>query len=96
MDFLAGPNSPVAKYTPKGRDADSVFDVRAILQQLHLELDWAQMHDFLKPRTGPLGLIDYEKVFCPVADKTGTSSTCAASTAARARSSWSDPTSTSR
>ena len=34
MDFLAGPNSPVAKYTPTGWDADSVFDVRAILQQL--------------------------------------------------------------
>ena len=26
------------------------------------------MPDFLKPRTGPLDLIDYEKVFCPVAD----------------------------
>jgi len=68
MDFLAGANSPVAKYTPQGRDADSVFDVRAILQQSHMELDWVQMHDFLKPKTGQLGLIDYEKVFCPVAD----------------------------
>ena len=68
MDFLAGPNSPVAKYTPKGWDADSVFDVRAILQQLHVELDWVQMHDFLRPQTGPLGLIDYEKVFCPLPD----------------------------
>jgi phenol 2-monooxygenase (NADPH) len=25
------------------------------------------MHDFLKPKTGPLGLVDYEKVFCPLA-----------------------------
>ena len=66
MDFLAGPNPPVAKYTPAGWDTGSVFDVRAILQQLHLELDWVEMHDFRKPRTGPLGLIDYEKVFCPV------------------------------
>jgi phenol 2-monooxygenase (NADPH) len=68
MDFLASPNSPVAKYTPEGWGADSVFDVRAILQQLHGELDWVQMHDFLKPETGPLGLIDYEKVFCPLPD----------------------------
>ena len=68
MDFLAGPNSPVATYTPKGWDADAVFDVRAILQQRHLELDWVQMHKFLKPKTGPLDLIDYEKVFCPLAD----------------------------
>jgi phenol 2-monooxygenase len=68
MDFLAGPNSPVAKYTPEGWDADSVFDLRAILQQLHGELDWVEMHDFLKPQTGPLGLVDYEKVFCPLPD----------------------------
>jgi len=69
MDFLAGPNSPVAKYTPEGRDIDSVFDVRAILQQLHKELDWVQMHEFLKPKTGTLGLHDYEKVFCPLPDQ---------------------------
>jgi phenol 2-monooxygenase len=68
MGFLAGSNSPVAKYTPKGWGVDSVFDVRAIIQQLHQELDWIEMHDFLKPTTGPLGLIDYEKVFCPLPD----------------------------
>jgi len=68
MDFLASPNSPVAAYTPKGWDADAVFDVRAILQQRHLELDWVEMHEFLKPKAGPLGLVDYEKVFCPLAD----------------------------
>jgi phenol 2-monooxygenase len=68
LDFLASADSPVGKYTPAGWDADSVFDVRAILQQRHLELDWVEMHDFLKPKTGPLGLVDYEKVFCPLAD----------------------------
>ena len=68
LDFLAGADSPVGRYTPAGWDADSVFDVRAILQQRHLELDWVEVHDFLKPKTGPLGLTDYEKVFCPVAD----------------------------
>jgi len=66
MDFLAGANSPVAKYTPAGGDTDAVFDVRAVLQQLHLELEWVEMHEFLRPRTGPLGLVDYEKVFCPL------------------------------
>ncbi|MBV9922817.1 MAG: FAD-dependent monooxygenase [Pseudonocardia sp.] len=69
MDFLAGPNSPVAKYTPTGWDADAVFDVRAILQQSHQELDWVEMHAFLRPRTGGLGLVDYEKVFCPLPDE---------------------------
>jgi phenol 2-monooxygenase (NADPH) len=69
LDFLAGANSPVAKYTPEGEHADAVFDVRAILQQSHQELDWVEMHDFLKPTTGPLGLVDYEKVFCPLPDE---------------------------
>ncbi|MGE3662457.1 MAG: FAD-dependent monooxygenase [Pseudonocardia sp.] len=68
MDHLAGPDSPVARYTPRSRDADAVFDVRAVLQQFHHELDWVQMHAFLKPRTGPLGLVDHEKVFCPLPD----------------------------
>ena len=69
MDFLGSADSPVAKYTPKGGDVDSVFDVRAVVQPLHLELEWVEMHDFLKPRTGPLGLIDYEKIFCPLPDQ---------------------------
>jgi phenol 2-monooxygenase (NADPH) len=68
MDHLAGSASPVAKYTPRGWDTDSVFDVRAVVQQRHTELEWVQMHDFLRPATGPFGLIDYEKVFCPLAD----------------------------
>lgn len=68
MDHLAGPDSPVATYTPVGRDTDAVFDVRAIVQQDHLELDWIEMHAFLRPTTGSLGLVDHEKVFCPLPD----------------------------
>lgn len=67
-DFLGGDDSPVRRYTPAGWDPDGVFDVRAILQQSHYELDWADMPAFLKPRKGPLGLIDYEKVFTPSPD----------------------------
>ena len=66
MDHLAGLDSPVARYTPAGWDVDAVFDVRAVLQQSHLELEWVDVHGFLRPTTGPLGLVDYEKVFCPV------------------------------
>lgn len=69
MDFLASDASPVTRFTPKGWDPDGVFDVRAILQQSHYEIDWADMHDFLKPRKGKYGLIDYEKVFTPNLDK---------------------------
>lgn len=70
-EFLAGPDSPVSRYTPKGWDLDSVFDVKAILQQSQHELDWVDLPEFLRPVSGPLGLQDYEKVFTPNLDKDG-------------------------
>ena len=67
MDFLSSDDSPVRRFTPKGYDPDGVFDVRGIIQQSHLD-DWADMHEFLRPSKGKLGLVDYEKVFTPVDD----------------------------
>ncbi|MEM7301620.1 MAG: FAD-dependent monooxygenase [Pseudomonadota bacterium] len=65
-DYLRGdPNSPIARYTPSDADADSVFDVRAVFQSHHQELAIEAMPEFLKPIKGRLGLIDYEKIFCP-------------------------------
>jgi phenol 2-monooxygenase len=55
----------VQRYTPAGWDPDGVFDVRAVIQQSHHEIEWADMPEVLKPRKGPHGLIDYEKVFTP-------------------------------
>jgi phenol 2-monooxygenase len=69
MDFLDSAAGPVRRFTPAGWDTDGVFDVRAILQQSHYEIDWADMHDLLKPRKGKYGLADYEKVFTPNLDK---------------------------
>ena len=65
MDFLAGGDSPVARFTPEGWDVDAVFDVRAILQQHIGEVEWAEQHAFLRPRKGRFGLVDHEKVFVP-------------------------------
>lgn len=42
-----------------------MIDVRAIFQQDHRELALAEMPPVLLPRKGRLGLIDYEKMFCP-------------------------------
>ncbi|RYG86482.1 MAG: 3-hydroxybenzoate 4-monooxygenase, partial [Alphaproteobacteria bacterium] len=65
-DALAtDPNSPLCQYTPHGADPDSVFDIRAVFQQNHRELDLTRMPDLLMPKKGPHGLIDYEKMFCP-------------------------------
>ncbi|MDB5741917.1 MAG: phenol 2-monooxygenase [Polaromonas sp.] len=58
--------SPVRKYTCAGQDIDTVFDVRAIFQQQHHELDLASMPTLLLPRKGRHGLTDYEKIFSSV------------------------------
>ncbi|MDO2934496.1 FAD-binding monooxygenase [Paeniglutamicibacter sulfureus] len=62
--FLAeAPSSPVCSFTPAGVDDDAVFDVRAVLQQHHRDVEPGDVPAFLLPRKAPLGLIDYEKVF---------------------------------
>lgn len=66
MDFLAGEDSPIRRFTPQGADPDAIFDVHGIIQQSHLEVDWADMHELLKPHKGPLGLQDYQKAHAPV------------------------------
>ncbi|NKX52204.1 3-hydroxybenzoate 4-monooxygenase, partial [Arthrobacter deserti] len=57
--------SPVARYTPAGADPDAVFDLRAVYQQGHRELDLNTLPELLRPRKGRFGLTDYEKVFTP-------------------------------
>ncbi len=57
--------SPIKRFTPSGADRDSVIDVRAIFQQGHRDLSISEMPPVLLPRKGRLGLIDYEKMFCP-------------------------------
>jgi phenol 2-monooxygenase/3-hydroxybenzoate 4-monooxygenase len=59
------PQSPVRRHTPAGADVDAVFDLRAIFQQPHAELDIGAMPALLLPRKGRHGLRDYEKVFAP-------------------------------
>jgi 3-hydroxybenzoate 4-monooxygenase len=61
----ASADSPVRKHTPAGQDLDAVFDLRAIFQQDHRELDLEAMPTLLRPPKGRYGLLDYEKVFCP-------------------------------
>ncbi len=64
-DFLASDASPIRRFTPAGADPDSVIDVRAIFQQGHRELAVDAMPSVLLPKKGKLGLVDYEKMFCP-------------------------------
>jgi phenol 2-monooxygenase len=65
-DALANsPSSPLRRYTKPGADIDAVIDLRAILQQPHRAVAVEALPSLLLPRKGRLGLIDYEKVFCP-------------------------------
>lgn len=57
------PGSPVNRFTPRGWDRDSVFDIRAIFQEYHRDLSISDMPQLLRPATGKFGLFDYEKVF---------------------------------
>lgn len=59
------PSSPLRCYTRPGEDIDAVIDLRAILQQAHRDVAVETLPSLLLPRKGRLGLIDYEKVFCP-------------------------------
>lgn len=63
-DQLASSPHPVLRLaTPAGADADSVFDLRAVLQTPHREVRLEDLHASLLPRKGRYGLIDYEKAF---------------------------------
>ena len=61
--FMASPESPVFRFTPEGADSDAVFDVKVVYQQRHEDVDLTRVPEFFLPKTGPLGLTDWEKVY---------------------------------
>ncbi len=64
LDEWASAVSPViARYTPADADVDAVFDVKAIHQQPFEDIDIMSVSPLFLPKTGPLGLIDWEKVY---------------------------------
>ncbi|MGN8025173.1 FAD-dependent monooxygenase [Microbacterium sp. 22242] len=52
-----------ARFTPAEGDADAVFDVKAVYQQPYEQLDVTTAPALFQPKTGPLGLTDWEKVY---------------------------------
>ncbi|MEM6625242.1 MAG: FAD-dependent monooxygenase [Pseudomonadota bacterium] len=63
-DYLSmNQDSPILRHTPGDADFDSIFDVCAVFQQHHRELDAMQMPELYRPRKGALGLRDHEKTF---------------------------------
>ena len=66
-DFAAwlgdAPGSPVVRHTPAGADIDAVFDAKVIYPGGYDEIDVTRVPAIFRPRTGPLHLTDWEKVF---------------------------------
>ncbi|MFB4348970.1 FAD-dependent monooxygenase [Microbacterium sp. CR_7] len=52
-----------ARYTPSDADVDAVFDVKAVYQQPYEEVEVTTAPALFQPKTGPLGLTDWEKVY---------------------------------
>ncbi|WP_104195650.1 FAD-binding monooxygenase [Cryobacterium sp. M15] len=63
------PDSPLLAHTPADSDIDSVFDLKVVYQQAHTEVDLGRVDVAFLPRTGPFGLIDYEKVYAADPDR---------------------------
>ncbi|WEG08433.1 FAD-dependent monooxygenase [Microbacterium horticulturae] len=56
-------DAPTARFTSADADVDSVIDVRAVLRTDHHDVELGALPEILLPRTGPLGLQDWEKVW---------------------------------
>jgi phenol 2-monooxygenase len=64
LDAWAAEAGPVfSRFTRADADSDSVFDVKAIYQQPHEEVEVTSAPELFQPKTGPLGLTDWEKVY---------------------------------
>jgi len=64
LDAWADAVAPVlARFTPAAGDVDAVFDVKAIYQQSYEDLDVTTAPALFQPKTGPLGLTDWEKLY---------------------------------
>lgn len=56
-------DSAINRFTAADTETDAVFDVYAITQEQHLDVDINDIPSLLQPAKGKFGLKDYEKVF---------------------------------
>lgn len=62
--LFSDPASPLLPFVADSEDIDAMFDLRAVLQVHHHEIQITDLPPALLPAKGRLGLLDYEKVFC--------------------------------
>ncbi|WCD92758.1 FAD-dependent monooxygenase [Microbacterium sp. nov. GSS16] len=70
LNDWAGAAAPVfARFTPADADVDAVFDVKAVYQGSYEDVEVTTVPALFAPKTGPLGLTDWEKVYAAAPSK---------------------------
>ena len=63
------PESPLVRHVAPGAEFDGVFDVKVVYPEAHVDVDITAVPTVFLPRTGPFGLIDYEKVYAAAPER---------------------------
>lgn len=58
------PDSPALRFAADGDDIDATIDVHGVFRRSPHEINVTDLPRILHPRTGPLGLQDWEKAWC--------------------------------
>ena len=61
--LTASDDSPLRRFTPPGADLNTLLDVHAVFRSGPREVDLMALPEILLPRSGPLGLQDWEKIW---------------------------------
>lgn len=61
--MLTAPDSPVQRFTELGSNLDSLFDIKAVFQQHHHDVDITRVSKLFLPTKAPFGVVDYEKIY---------------------------------
>lgn len=70
LNDWAGAAAPVfARFTSADADVDAVFDVKAVYQGSYEDVEVTTVPALFAPKTGPLGLTDWEKVYAAAPSK---------------------------
>ncbi|MCK6081608.1 FAD-dependent monooxygenase [Microbacterium sp. EYE_5] len=62
-EWFASASGPISRHTPAGADPDAVFDAKVIYPRRYEEVEMAAVPVVFRPHSGPLGLMDWEKVY---------------------------------
>ncbi|AZS44705.1 3-hydroxybenzoate 4-monooxygenase [Microbacterium oleivorans] len=62
-EWFGSASGPNARHAPVGADPDAVFDAKVIYPRSYEDVEMAAVPGVFRPHSGPLGLMDWEKVY---------------------------------